>query len=60
MSSPEIRLDRRLCLRSPAPFPRFLGFMPSYVYRQLSEFYAKQDYSLSKSLEAALSLPSSR
>jgi hypothetical protein len=34
--------------------------MPSYVYRQLSEFYAKQDYSLSKSLEAALSLPSSR
>ena len=31
------------------------GFMPSYVYRQLSEFYNKQDYQLSKQLEAALS-----
>ena len=31
------------------------GFMPSYVYRQLSEFYNRQDYQLSKQLEAALS-----
>lgn len=31
------------------------GFMPSYVYRQLSEFYNKQDYQLSKQLEAAMS-----
>ena len=31
------------------------GFMPSYVYRQLSEFYDKLDYSLSKQFEAAQS-----
>ena len=31
------------------------GFMPSYVYRQLSEFYNRQDYQLSKQLEAAMS-----
>ena len=31
------------------------GFMPSYVYRQLSEFYHRQDYQLSKELDAALS-----
>lgn len=31
------------------------GFMPSYVYRQLSEFYNRQDYQLSKQLDAAMS-----
>lgn len=31
------------------------GFIPSYVYRQLSEFYHRQDYQLSKELDAALS-----
>jgi translation initiation factor eIF-2B subunit beta len=27
-------------------------FMPSYVYRQLSEFYHRADYVLSKELDA--------
>lgn len=31
------------------------GFMPSYVYRQLSELYNRQDYQLSKTLEASIS-----
>lgn len=29
------------------------GFMPSYVYRQLSEFYHRQDYELSKKVAFA-------
>ncbi len=28
------------------------GFMPSYVYRQLSEFYHRQDYELSKDVDS--------